>query len=570
MSTAYRDVTDAQQNAAYRRLHHIITAADGEPPPLSDCGPYTDALEAWEEIVRDEEPTDPSALLIDFPHLLEVWSTSENGVHKKDEAGDGDSLVYWYEGKRGLKIRQTGLLRWLEAQGITKAYLGNASESVYLRIEGQIVGRVSRERIRDVVLTHARSLPSNVLPDGYDAGDLEEKLVKGANVYFSDRLFRSMPASDLPFHRDGPDTAHLFYRNGIVRVQPEKSFEWIGYEDLDTVVWRDQVIPFDLKPQFGALQEQMMQSDWGRFLYNVAGADVNRHRALLTSIGYLLHAYKDPTRTRAVTLMDQAISDMPQGGSGKSLIGKGLAQMTGDPEGPGVVEIEGKKIAWDSPFLWQRVRHSTQVIHFDDAGPRFPFERIFSEITSGLEQERKGRDPMYIPFAHSPKFLITTNYVVPGTGGSFRRRMHEVELSSHYHEGHTPEDDFGRRFFSPAWTEDDWMGFHHTMICALALYMHHGLLSHDPVAREFRRLRQETCPAFADWITGVIEEGKSYERGTLLRGFREEHEEHEEIAASVFGHWLEVYAAIYGFEIKASRPRKPSGKRVRVRKFVQR
>jgi hypothetical protein len=79
-----------------------------------------------------------------------------------------------------------------------------------------------------------------------------------------------------------------------------------------------------------------------------------------------------------------------------------------------------------------------QVLAFDDVRKNFNFESLFSIITEGLTIEYKGRDAIKLPVKDSPKVLISTNYTIKADGGSFKRRMFEVELSSYFGTHHTP------------------------------------------------------------------------------------------------------------------------------------
>ena len=54
-------------------------------------------------------------------------------------------------------------------------------------------------------------------------------------------------------------------------------------------------------------------------------------------------------------------------------------------------------------------------------------DKLFAAVVNDFPVERKNRDRVTIPFEESPKFLISTNYVVAGKGGSHRARVFEVE-----------------------------------------------------------------------------------------------------------------------------------------------
>ena len=89
---------------------------------------------------------------------------------------------------------------------------------------------------------------------------------------------------------------------------------------------------------------------------------------------------------------------------------------------------------------------------------QFPFERLFSVITDDFPVERKGQDRVTISFEDSPKFLLSTNYVIEGKDASFEDRTHQIEFSDYYGPDHTPKDEFGRRLFDD-WDEEEWARF---------------------------------------------------------------------------------------------------------------
>jgi hypothetical protein len=108
----------------------------------------------------------------------------------------------------------------------------------------------------------------------------------------------------------------------------------------------------------------------------------------------------------------------------------------------------------------------------------FDFESLFSIITEGLTIEYKGRDAIKLPVKDSPKVLISTNYTIKADGGSFKRRIFEVELSSYFGTHHTPLAEFGSMLFED-WDEQEWARFDHYMINCLNYYLKNGLVESE-------------------------------------------------------------------------------------------
>ena len=103
-----------------------------------------------------------------------------------------------------------------------------------------------------------------------------------------------------------------------------------------------------------------------------------------------------PLKTPIVLLsFDEIISDNPEGGTGKGLFMKGLAEMKK------LVVIDGKSFDFARSFAYQLVSADTQVLCFDDVKKYFDFEKLFSVVTEGLTLEKKNKDAIKIPFSKS-------------------------------------------------------------------------------------------------------------------------------------------------------------------------
>src|SRR5690606_11670443 len=112
----------------------------------------------------------------------------------------------------------------------------------------------------------------------------------------------------------------------------------------------------------------------------------------------------------------------------------------------------------------QRVNLTTEILFYDDFTKEVSFEIFYPLVTTGVEVEKKRKQAFFIPYDKSPKILISSNYLVRGTGGSSDiRRKFEFELSNYFNENHTPEDEFGNRFFDD-WNEEQWNEFYGFMM----------------------------------------------------------------------------------------------------------
>ena len=232
------------------------------------------------------------------------------------------------------------------------------------------------------------------------------------------------------------------------------------------------------------------------------------------------------------------ISDVPNGGSGKGLIHKGISHIKN------LSTINGKGFDPTTQFAYQTVSTDTQVLLFDDIDKNFRFENLFSLITEGITIEKKGQDAIKIPFNESPKISITTNYTVKGEGSSHIRRVFEVELASYFNDKNTPEDEFGHLLFSD-WSEEEWAKFDNYMIRCVQYYLKNGLVEYKTVNLEERKLRNETNQDFIDFMDSKEWDGKTrYVKTALKDEFTSEYDDYrfaKWFTSTMFNKWTVKY-----------------------------
>jgi hypothetical protein len=467
---------------------------------------------------------------------------------------------FWYvdESEEKVKIDRGRFIQFLEDHGFGKTYVESDLDSRLVRVQDNVVQYTSVERIKDFTLRFVREeindeqglpLPASGSRSrahaGYGAEDVADALLRGSNVYFSSGLFEFLEPLDLNFHRDTAEKAFFYFQNGFVEVTAE-GFTLHDHSDLDGVIWKDQIIGREFTD---LTDEETSGWDWHEHLLNVAGRNSERHTSLCTALGYLQHGYKDPAVTKAVIFMDEKDTEVEDGRTGKSLTAKALQETCP------TLRIDGRNFSFDSQFAFQQAEVGTQIIDFNDVRERFPFERLFSVITDDFPIERKNQDRVTIDFEDSPKFLLSTNYVIEGRGASFEDRTFQVEFSDYYGPDHTPVDEFGHRLFDD-WGEEEWAQFDNVMMACVRLYLRDGLTPYDHVNVDYRRLKQQTCPDFAEWVVDFVEPGKEYEKEALWRTFREAYSpDYEDLKKSKFGHWMNDFARVYELNKQQQRKR---------------
>ena len=123
--------------------------------------------------------------------------------------------------------------------------------------------------------------------------------------------------------------------------------------------------------------------DYEVFINNIAGGKESRTRSMESTIGFLLHAWKNLSYCPATILNDEVISDNPEGGTGKGLFMTGVGHMKK------LVVIDGKSFNFEKSFAYQLVSADTQILCFDDVHKNFNFEKLFSVVTEGLNTREK-------------------------------------------------------------------------------------------------------------------------------------------------------------------------------------
>jgi len=280
--------------------------------------------------------------------------------------------------------------------------------------------------------------------------------------------------------------SYLYYRNVALEVTKNK-INLIDYESLPGFVWKNQIIDRD----FEICND--VDCDYSKFISNVSESNTTRIMAVKSTIGFLLHGYKNAGYCPAVIINDEVISDDPEGGTGKGLFVQGVSQLKRN------VTIDGKAFLFERSFAYQLVSIDTQILTFDDVKKNFEFERLFSLITEGITLEKKNKDAIKINFKDSPKVVITTNYAIKGKGNSYERRKWELEFYAHYSKEYTPLDEFGKLFFSD-WDEDEWCRFDNYMIKCLQVYLSKGLIVAPFKNLKDRKFEAETCREFVTFI----------------------------------------------------------------------
>jgi hypothetical protein len=413
----------------------------------------------------------------------------ESVLNKVEE--ENSKQTFWDRNDKGVvKIIHIQFKQFLEDNGFYKFCPEGGKNYVFVKVTNNLIDHTSDKEIKDFVLDHLLEL-DDIGVYNYFADQTR---------FFKEEFLSLLSTIEIYFIADTKDASYLYYKNCAVRITKD-GVSLLDYIDLGGYVWKDHVI--DRNFVKCSVSDNF---DFKKFVSNINGGDEGRIKSMESTMGFLLHGYKNLGFCPAVILNDEVISDNPEGGTGKGLLMNALSKMKK------LVVIDGKSFAFERSFAYQLVSADTQILCFDDVRKHFDFERLFSVVTEGLTLEKKNKDAIKIPFAKSPKIAITTNYAIKGAGNSFARRKWELELHQFYRKDFTPQDEFGRLMFGD-WNDDDWCEFDNYMIGCLKNYLRTGLVKSKFVNLKIRQLSAESCHEFIEWC-GLVD---SAERNVMLQ-----------------------------------------------------
>ena len=412
--------------------------------------------------------------------------TIDSVLNKVEE--ENAMQTFWDRNDRGvIKIVHIQFKQFLEDNGFYKYCPEGGKNYIFVKVTNNLIDHTSEKEIKDFVLTHLLEL-DDIGVYNYFADNTR---------FFKEEFLSMLSTIEIYFIADTKDASYLYYKNCAVKITKD-GITTLDYLDLGGYVWKDHVIErnFNICSVTG-------KCDFKKFVSNINGGDEQRVKSMESTLGFLMHGYKNLSFCPAVILNDEVISDNPEGGTGKGLLMSALSKMKK------LVVIDGKSFAFERSFAYQLVSADTQILCFDDVRKHFDFERLFSVVTEGLTLEKKNKDAIKIPFSRSPKIAITTNYAIKGAGNSFARRKWELELHQYYTKEFTPLDEFGKLMFGD-WSDDDWCEFDNYMISCLTTYIKTGLVKSKFVNLKVRQLSAETCHEFIEWC-GLVDTHQSRE-----------------------------------------------------------
>ena len=444
---------------------------------------------------------------------------------------DSSEDIFWTieqkkNGGENISIEPLKYAEFLVKHGFNKYYPEQAERPTFVRVRENKVRLSSSEQIKDFVLQYLIS-----------RGEISVWNYCSKSPYlFNENHLNMIDSINLKMLQDTKDSAYLPFKEVVVKVS-KNEIDLLKYIDVDGYIWENQIINRDF------VRLDSFENDFQDLVSKVSAENPERITALESTLGYLIHTFKDKTDQKAIIFNDQEINDNANGGSGKSLMLTAIGNLRR------VVKIDGKGFKLGGDFVYQRVNLDSQVLAFDDVKKNFDFEQLFSIVSEGIAVNRKNKDEIFIPFERSPKIIITTNYVISGSGSSHDRRRHELEFFQYFNAKRSPLDIYGRLLFDQ-WDSNDWNKFDNYMIANLQMFLQFGLTKAISINADAKRFIQATSKDFFDFIQdGNIPVNVRHYNNAMMQLFQSETNGWKDLESRRFIKWLGEFAKFKGYEL---------------------
>ena len=196
-------------------------------------------------------------------------------------------------------------------------------------------------------------------------------------------------------------------------------------------------------------------------------------KTFYSMIGYLCHNFKIRDTSQAIVLTDEGANDETRNGRrGKSLIGDAVKQVAK------VLQKAGDEFRGDYIHNYADLDKSYNCYLVDDVPAKFNFSHLYTPITQGINVQPKGKQAVQIEFEDSPKFLITSNWLIryDEDDASTNARFTEYKIKPYYNINFRPRDEFEKLFFDE-WDGVEWNKYYSFIFRCVHLFLNRGLIT---------------------------------------------------------------------------------------------
>ena len=409
------------------------------------------------------------------------WKRAKDELRKRFNMVDNEE--FWSKNEKGnYSLNNKRFKDFLEANDFFKNSPNEDSTFDFIHKDGIFLKIVYEKDIKDFVIDW---IEKNQCDEGVF------NLMTGNLKFFKRDYLSLLKSKPIKTLKDTKDECYSFYKNCILKITKDEK-KILSYSDIDMAIWRDQVINRDYSPF------DHHEAEYRKFIWKIAGENIQKYKAFQSVIGYLMHGYKNNSNNKAIVFNDEIISENPNGRSGKGIFWNALKHLRK------VQSLDGKNFDFNKPFPYQNVSTDCQLLIFDDVRKNFNFENLFSVITEGITIEYKGKNSIKLDVTESPKIMITTNYTINGDSASFLARKYEVEMSSYFNDKYTPVQEFGHQLFND-WNKDEWLRYDNYMSECEKIYLNKGLIEMPLKNLNFRKLVNDISDEMHTYFQGIIE-----------------------------------------------------------------
>lgn len=303
---------------------------------------------------------------------------------------------------------------------------------------------------------------------------IREIIAKECNTAINNS-FNLMPSTKLVYYSDSYKTFGLPFENGFFNFNGKLEtgkIDSICYSEVDGFFapHKIQTRKFTYTDEIGMFEKFMTRVAIRRETADSPDT-INITKEFQKMFGYLCHSFKDQTMSPCIIFTDEDANDENRnGGRGKTMITKALAEVQT------VMLKGGKEFDANYTHVFADLERKHNIYIIDDVPAAFNYDDLYTSILGGINCQRKGSKAELIEFEQTPKFVITTNWVVryDEKNSSTNRRFLEYKFSDYYNQSKTPLDDFGCTFFQD-WDEMEWNRFYSFVFRCVSLFFSEGL-----------------------------------------------------------------------------------------------
>ena len=446
---------------------------------------------------------------------------------------------FWETTKNNnIEINTDKFYQWFEDNQLFRFIVNEKGDWTMIHDDNGEIEEINMAGIKEILLEYIKEKEK-------DSSKRSKIIKKLTREYLIPTMIEWIPPSKIDFVRDDRDAAYFFYKNQWIKITKDGINTVLKNHEKPGKIWKNKRHNREVHIIDGI--DNIKHGEFFIFIWNIITghrhddsnqdvvADFEKFNAICRTIGYILHGFKDRSNPRAVILTDEVISDNPEGGVGKGVFLKGISYMRN------MLTVDGKNFNSAKTFLWQRVTLATEIIAMEDVVRNFDFEKQFSTITEGITVEQKFAKEIHIPYEDSPKLMITSNYVIQGTGASHERRRIEIELKQFFKPDYSPRDQFGHNLYDD-WSKEEWNLFDNFMFYCVQQYLLHGVAKPVNKNLSFKKLKNNVPDMFIEWMQmKEFLPDEYYELGSFADHYRKIDKDSEKETNRKISKWIKEY-----------------------------